>query len=432
MTTFGSLGDLHPYIAIALEMKRRNVEPVIVTSEIYRSRIEPLGIEFRAMRPELPALDSPEATEIIDRIFDPRRGAEFLFKDLLAPAVLDSYLDLKKAIDGADLLITHPVTIAGPLVAQTTGIRWVSTVLAPASLWSDHAPIVPANAPLLYMLMRYGGRGVTAFVKKLVDGMTRSWLKPVDELREELGLPKGANPIFAGQFSPELNLGLFSDAIYERPPDIPSNTVITGFPFYDGVDQGPLTMELQHFLTRGPAPIVFTLGSSAVHVAGDFFRESIEAARIAGRRAVFLVGSEKNLPREPLPDGMIAATYAPYGELLPRASMVVHQGGVGTTAQALRAGVPTLVMPFSHDQPDNAARVERLGVSRTIERKRYKAGNVAREIRELLGRPAYRLRAIRVGERIGAENGTAWAVESILTLIREKENKGVRAAAVSV
>lgn len=433
MTTFGSLGDLHPYLALALEMKRRNVDPVIVTSDVYRSKVESLGIEFAPMRPDLPEHDSPETEEIIDRIFDPKRGAEFLFKDLLGSSIRESYRDLSAAVKGADMLITHPVTLAGPIVAQKTGIRWVSSVLAPASFWSDHDPIVPPNAPLLRILMQYGGPRVTRLIRKLMEAMTAQWIKPVYELREELELSKGQHPIFAGQFSPELNLALFSDVMYERPPDVPANTVITGFPFYDGVQESPMSPELLNFLRAGERPIVFTLGSAAVHVAGGFFKESIEAARMTGQRAVLLVGSEKNLPSEPLPQGMIAATYAPYGELLPRASMVVHQGGIGTTAQVLRSGVPMLVTPFGHDQHDNAARVERLGVARTIERNSYKAKNVAEKIHEILGRPIYRRRAASVAERVRAENGTAWAVESILTTIRGREEQaGVRSAAAFV
>jgi UDP:flavonoid glycosyltransferase YjiC (YdhE family) len=147
--------------------------------------------------------------------------------------------------------------------------------------------------------------------------------------------------------------------------------------------------------------------------AGGFYHASAEAASRLGRRAVLLVGRDpRNLP-ERLPDGVAAFEYAPYSELLPRAAAVVHQGGVGTTAQTLRAGVPMLVMPFSHDQPDNAARAQRLGVGRSIGRHRYTVANVVAELKPLLRDPAYARSAREVGALIRREDGVARACEVI-------------------
>src|SRR5689334_5341382 len=153
MATIGSLGDLHPYIGLALEMKKRYLEPVIVTSSIYRERIESLGIEFMPLRPEFPEQGTPEYVAMMEGVIDPNRGAEYLFKGMLVPAVRDMYDDLSVAIEGADLLITHPIVLAGPIVAQKTGIPWVSTVLAPASIWSAFDPWVPPNMPWLHKVL---------------------------------------------------------------------------------------------------------------------------------------------------------------------------------------------------------------------------------------------------------------------------------------
>src|SRR5262249_45086880 len=153
--------------------------------------------------------------------------------------------------------------------------------------------------------------------------------------------------------------------------------------FYDGHRDTQMPAPLARFLDDGPSPIVFTLGSSAVWVARDFFAESIAAAKRLGQRAVLLVGDERNRPTN-LPDGMIAADYAPYQELLPRASVVVHHGGVGTTSQGLLAGVPTLIVPFAFDQSDNAEHARRLGTSRTVYRPNYQAARVTGELRKLL------------------------------------------------
>jgi UDP:flavonoid glycosyltransferase YjiC (YdhE family) len=420
MATIGSLGDLHPYIALGLEMKKRLIEPVIVTSNIFRQRIESLGIEFYPLRPDFPQEGTPEYIEVMEGVVDPNRGAEYLFKGMLVPAVRDMYQDLSAAIEDADLLITHPIVLAGPPLAQKSGIPWVSTVLAPASLWSAFDPWVPPNMPWFHKVLKAGGPVAARLYMGLVKAMSAPWLKELYSLRAELGLPKGEHPLFEGQFAPDLNLALFSSVLYETQSDWPANTVVTGFPFFDKKDNAPPDIDLLRFLGRGPAPIVFTLGSAAVHLAGDFYRESIAAAKLLKRRAVLLVGSEENRPKHPLPEDIIAVNYAPFGELLPRAAAMVHQGGVGTTGQGLHAGIPMLVVPFAHDQPDNGARVERLGVARNLTRQNYKAERVASELKELLGNPGYARTAREVGNRVRAESGADLAVDLILDQLNER------------
>ncbi|HEY0729312.1 MAG TPA: nucleotide disphospho-sugar-binding domain-containing protein, partial [Pyrinomonadaceae bacterium] len=222
--------------------------------------------------------------------------------------------------------------------------------------------------------------------------------------------------------SPLLVLALFSKVFAKPQPDWPKQTEVVGFCFYDGRHQMPMPAELARYLDEGPAPIVFTLGSSAVWVAHDFFSESIEAARRLRQRAVLLIGDERNRPRS-LPDGMIAVDYAPYEQLLPRASVVIHHGGVGTTSQGLLAGVPTLIVPFAFDQSDNADHARRLGTSRTVYRNKYRADRVARELDELLSRPEYKQNAIQVSQELKQENGSARAADLIKNLFRQTPNR---------
>jgi UDP:flavonoid glycosyltransferase YjiC (YdhE family) len=136
-----------------------------------------------------------------------------------------------------------------------------------------------------------------------------------------------------------------------------------------------------------------------------------------------LIGDERNLPREPLPPNVIAINYAPYQSLLPQAIAMVHHGGVGTTSQGFRAGVPTLIVPFAFDQPDNAARAARLGTSRTISRKRYEAGSAARELDLLLTRTQYAAAAKAMSEQLKSENGTAKACDAIERMVHSVPNQ---------
>ena len=140
--------------------------------------------------------------------------------------------------------------------------------------------------------------------------------------------------------------------------------------------------------------------------AGAFYAESLAAARRAGCRAVLLIGRDpRNQPTAPVPDTVFVAEYAPYSELLPRAAATVHQGGVGTTAQALRAGRPMIVVPWSHDQPDNGMRVQRLGVGRVIPRGKYRVDRAARELELLLGNSGYAAAARATALEMEREDG---------------------------
>jgi UDP:flavonoid glycosyltransferase YjiC (YdhE family) len=236
--------------------------------------------------------------------------------------------------------------------------------------------------------------------------------KAFTKFRKELGLPNTGNPMFEGQHSPTRVLALFSELFGRPQPDWPPQTRITGFCFYDGHHEVAVPTELTQFLDNGPPPIVFTLGSSAVWVARDFFRESIDAAKRLGRRAVLLIGDERNLPRL-VPEGVMILDYVPYQSLLPRAAAVVHHGGVGTTSQGLLAGVPTLIVPFAFDQSDNAEHARRLGTSRTLYRKNYQAPRVASELHQLLTQPAYARRAIEISQNLKLENGPVRAADLI-------------------
>jgi UDP:flavonoid glycosyltransferase YjiC (YdhE family) len=417
LSTFGSFGDVHPYMAIALELKRRGHVPVIVTSELYRAKVEAEGLEFFAVRPDLPSPD--EAGPIIEKVMAGSDGPRFLFEEILMPGLRGGYDDLTQAVQGADLMVSHAVSLAAPLVAAKTKIPWISSVLAPISFYSAHDLSVPPMHKLLFTLRFLGPKFLTLCRTIGVKVLDR-WAAPYYELQQELGLPRGANPIIDAH-SPRRVLALFSPLLGAPQPDWPQYTVQTGFCFYDKRGRVPgagnesfemLSPELEAFLQDGEAPIVFTLGSSAVFDPGRFYEESTRAAQLLGHRAVLLIGNETNQPKH-LPDGVVAFDYAPYSQIFPRASAIVHQGGVGTTAQAMRAGKPMLIMPFAHDQPDHAYRMKKLGVGLGIARKNYHAKVVAQKLKWLLKNPSFSHYATQTGDAIRAENGTQTACDEI-------------------
>ena len=414
LTTHGTLGDLHPYLAIAIELKNRGHKPVIATSEYHRQKVEAANIDFHSIRPDF----SLDDKDLHWRLIEPKRGLEHVIRELILPDLRATYDDLFAVVKNADLLISQILIFAAPIIAEITGVRWISTELQPGAFMSAYDPPVLAPVPSLAKLR---GLGPT-FHRPLFSAaklVGHSWSKPVRELRRELKLPPGKNPLFEGRNSPHLVLALFSRVMGPPQRDWPSNTLVTGFPFYDESQRG-LSPELTKFLAEGEPPIVFTLGSSAVLNAGTFYRESIAATEVLGKRAVLLVGDDPlNQAHGPLPSNVIALPYAPYFKIFPRASVIVHQGGIGTCGQAMRAGTPMLVMPFGGDQYDNAARLERLGVARTIMRNKYTAERAAIEINELLSNSTYRGEAEKLAQQVRAEDGVRVACDAIEEQLRQ-------------
>ncbi len=410
LATFGTFGDVNPLVGIGRELRRRGHAVVVAAPEMFRAQAGAAGLAFSPVRPAQDAADAAAIAMIYDR----KHGTERGLREFLFPALRDSFDDLRAIVEaegGTDLLLSGELAYAAPLVAEITGVRWASYVLAPFSFFSGYdPPVLPPYPRLSRALAAVPGAG--HLLPRFARLVTRSWCRPVYALRRELGLPPGRSPLFDAKHAPALVLALFSPLLGEPEPDWPPNTRQCGFVLYDrDAGRAALPPGLAAFLNEGPPPLVFTLGSAAVLDPGDFWRESAEAARLLGYRAVLLTGTHGDLP----PDSpeICHARYAPYSLLLPRAAAVVHQGGVGTTAQTLMAGRPMLVMPYSHDQPDNACRVQRLGVARVLPRERYTSVRAAKELSAILRDSGYADRGKQIAARICLEDGLTMACDAL-------------------
>ena len=415
IATIGSLGDLHPYVAVALGMQARGHRATIATNRLHRAWVEGAGLAWADLRPEAP--DGP-APDLMARAMDPVRGPRFVFETMIAPAVRDQVADLLAAAPGMDLLVSTPLALGLPLVAERLRLPWASAVLQPMGLFSATDPPVPPQIAWAAPLQRLGWLTGTP-LRFAAHRITRQWGRPVRALRREMGLADQADPLGVDQFSPLLNLAMFSPLLARPQRDWPPGTRQTGFAFYDAPDPDhPPAPGLEAFLRAGPAPVVFTLGSAAVHAARRFYQDSLQAAGMVGRRALLLTGPDRQGLPDPLPDWALAVPYAPHAAVFPRACAVVHQGGAGTTGQAMRAGRPMLVVPFAHDQPDNAARMARADVARVLPIGRYAANRAARMLSTVLANARMAARADLLGRAVRAEDGVGAAcdaLESVLT-----------------
>lgn len=430
ITTYGSYGDVHPYMAIAIELQARGHRVAMAMSEGYRPKIEAEGIEFQALRPDV-AINIYQDGPLIQALKECDRESEYAISYILMPHLRSTYSDLKQAVQGADLLLTHHLSFTGALVAETTGIPWVSSVLSPISLMSayDMPTALPSNASSYEEALALVANDLQM---RYARWNARFLSAPARQLRADLGLAPSYDPLFEGQHSPNLVLALFSSLLAAPQPDWPARSIVTGFPFYDRNFDQELSPELEAFLESGNPPIVFTLGSLFVWTPGNFYLESAIAAQQLGYRAVLLVGPlVQNFPSDRLPEGIIAVDYAPHSQIFSRAAAIVHHGGVGTTGQALRSGKPMLVVPHAHDQPDNAARLVRLGVARTISARDCNADRLATELKHLLFDPKYANKAAQVSQLLQKENGIAEASNAIEAYLNGDLNKFISLRSLS-
>ncbi len=377
---------------------RRGHRVTIAATAYYRAKVEALGIGFRSIRPNW----DPTDRELIRQCEDLKKGPEVLYRRMLMPHLRSTYEDLLAVANDADLMIAGELVYPAPLVAEKLGLRWVSAILSPFSFFSSYDPSVMVNAPALIHLRKAGPAFYRAGLN-LGRLATRHWSNPVRQLRREEGLRPECDPVFRDKFSPHLVLALFSHWLARPQPDWPPQTVQPGFVFLDNgsAAEGP-SPQLSSFLASGTAPIVFTQGSTAVHNPGDFYRVGATAARRLGRRAL-LVGTKTD-SETGSPD-VLALPYAPYSQIFPHGEVNVHQGGSGTVGEAMRSGRPMLIVPYGWDQPDNAARVERLGVGLHVARREYNIETATAALKCLLEEPRFAVRAAEVGVLVSAENG---------------------------
>jgi rhamnosyltransferase subunit B len=420
LCTIGSLGDLYPFLALAAALRERGFEPVVATSAVYRGKVEAEGLGFFPIRPDesdIVARLGMDMPQLVGRLM---RGDGFLLSQVLLPFLEASFSDALAAIEDAALVITHPLSVGAKLAAELRRVPQVSLVLSPALLLSAWDP--PRIGPVRLIAEPRSAPAV-AFNRaalKVVKLGTAVYTRRARSFRKRLGLPPAAAVPFLEDGSAVATIGLFSPLLARVQPDYPRRSAIVGSSFYDRNADVGRDPELEAFLAAGAPPVVFTLGSFAVLEGERFFRASIEATRALGRRAVLLAaeGDIARLRAGVGPDVFVAG-YVPHSALFPAAAAIVHHGGVGTTAQALRAGKPQLVVPFFGDQNDNAARLRRLGVARALGRKRYTGERATAELRALL-EGGYAARAAELAPAVEREDGAAAAAALIAELVGER------------
>jgi len=412
IVTLGSHGDLHPFLAVGRALAARGHRCAVATHPFFTPDIVAAGLTptpFLTERSYERLLREPH-------LFHRFRGPRVLVREFgeVLPALIAG-LRREIAVRRPDLILSHLAAMGASWIAAEAGVPWAIAALSPL-YWNNPDDPVPLLqlAPGAWRKRQARVLGHAAI--PVLHAVSDAW---VNRLRARTGFPPGRNLLFGEARGGDLNLGLWSNAFRPALRGDPPQGVICGFPWYDGGRDAALDPELERFLADGEPPVVFTLGSAAVHSARDFFDLAARACARIRRRGVLLVGRDIAGPRA-LPGDVIAVPWAPHSRLFPRALVNVHHGGIGSTAQALRSGRPALVVPHAYDQFNNAVRIVALGAGRMVARHRTTVALLTDGLERCIGDDAIATRAADLGRRVAAEDGAQVAAGHLERLVESE------------
>jgi len=423
LTTYGSSGDLHPIIAVGLGLRARGHDVRVAVEGMHRATVEATGLAVHSLPGDTAALPSADTRALLTAATPAHFLRRLLYEHMLPllPATVDA---LRAACADADLLVSSALQLAAPIVADLLGVRWASVAFSPLSVPSRFIEPTPLPLSIPGRLQSLVNRAAwfvgTAVLREIGD-------KPINTVRGAYGLAPRHDLLLTGTTSRTLTAVATSPAFVSPPPDWPASARMTGFLFWDTPDGWREPAEMTAFLAE-PTPVVAVSSGSIGPFAGDVFAPiyatSVAAIRRAGARAIIVGAAPGNLPT-PLPPDVYALPYAPFSGLYPRCAAVIHHGGIGTTAQALRAGVPALVLPWGVDQFFDGAQVARLGAGEWLPRRRYTVVRATKALTALLHRPLYRERTGAIAGQIAQENGVATLCLAIEDLLMRRARSGV-------
>lgn len=396
VVTIGSAGDLFPYLALALNLRARGHRVSFLGPDQHGPYVIPTGLPFTGLPADEAVLRDPDlwhATRgfgVVWRATRPAMARIVPFMAALPP-------------DEPVVLLVHPLALpeADLCRAARPALRIATAYLAPANIATVYDPLLVGPWRVPGWVPHAARRAFWRWaVRRYIDPVA---LADVNAARRSAGLAPVATLMDWIAAVPDLSLTLFPEWFAPTQPDWPRPMVRGDFPLYDpnaAATLSPaLAPALADFLAAGPVPLVFTHGTGNTQ-ADAYFRAARDAALQLGRRAIFLTPHRAQVPGN-LPPSILWQDYVPLRQLLPHAALLAHHGGIGTTAEALRAGTPQLVVPLAHDQFDNAARVVALGVGASLPAQRVDAARLARSLDGLLRTPRLDERTRAVAARFG-------------------------------
>ena len=407
ISTAGSHGDVLPFVALGREFAARGHDVILYANPFFRNYTTDSEIRF------VPISTVEKYSSLFGELsdVDPTRAFERVAKEY-AEICPEYYRAMKTdVIPSNTIAIGNSLLFSARLLRETDRVPCATVHLAPSVFRSNVSPprLVPnwitSRTPSLLKRMAWWMLDKTFY--------DPNFTAPLNKYRAEIGLPR-VNQIFRSWVhEADCVVGLFPNWFGEPQSDWPEHVTLADFPLYDHGNQAPLLPSLEAFIREGQPPVAFSAGT-ATATAHEFFKTSVQASEAAGLRAILLTHFGQQVPAA-LPKSVIHVDYAPFGSLLPRLAAFVHHGGIGSTSQALRAGVPQLIRPVAYDQFDNSARAVRLGVAQEVLPKQYVPHVVADALKKLTTDSSLNQRCQQVATRFTNCNSIVTACDSILS-----------------
>ena len=387
LATIGSAGDLFPFLWIGRALRERGHRVDFLGPEQHALYVEAAGLNFHGLPADMAVLDHPD-------LWHPTRGLSVVWE-----ATRPAMAQLPAVVQALDtdkerVLLVHPLALPEADLCRRArpGLKIAAAYLAPSNLPTVHDPLLlgpwPVPGWVPHGVRRWLWRTLAA---RFIDPVA---LPGINASRAGQGLPPVASLIDYIGTIPDLSLALFPDWFAAPPPDWPEPLYQAGFPLYDPDPDAAPGAELRAFLDAGDPPVVFTPGTGN-RQAGRYFAAAAQASAELGLRAIFLTPHRDQLPAS-LPPDICWQPYVPLKALLPHVAALVHHGGIGTTAEALRAGTPQLIVPLAHDQFDNAARVVALGAGASLHASRVTTARMTQALRQVVGNVKVRMQCAEV------------------------------------
>jgi sterol 3beta-glucosyltransferase len=410
--TGGTRGDVQPFVGLGVGLQRAGHQVCVPAPECFRGLIAKAGLEFTPSRGIDPQalLHLPEVQALRRKVNRPTTAA-FAIRPILRvgqryfASLLDAYWS---SSEGADVLISS-TWFFGPDCAEKREIMHIYATQQPL--------VTPTRAFPASLLSPYGMRPNSALNRitycLLYLAFWPTFRTALNNWRRQMGLSPHSSSSYWRWLQAQTTVCGFSPSFLPAPTDWPPHHHVTGFWFLDEPAGWQPPAGLVRFLESGPPPVCVGFGSMVENDPMRMTRVVLEALQLSDQRGV-LISGWGGLGDLSLPKTVYCLDAVPHNWLFPKMAAVVHHGGMGTTAAGLRAGVPSVIIPFFFDQPFWARRVEQLGVGvRCASSSKVTAEELAAALDKVTTDTGLRQRAAALGEKIRAEDGVGRAVAVI-------------------
>jgi rhamnosyltransferase subunit B len=411
LSTIGTRGDLNPFLSLGIGLRARGHDVLFAVEDNFCSGLIEEGFAIHRLTGDVKANLMPHVHRLVSG-FTPLASLQIIVEKWLLPTLRTNIQELRTACTGADILVARAGHLAAPIAAELLGIPWVQLTMTPLTIPSAH--VNPRVLPLPWpgelppFANRISWALITATLRYVADNR-------INRIRAEYALAPGRDLMGVGNHSSTLTAVVVSPVFLPPPPDWPHYVRMTGFCFWDTPASWHELSELTAFLNSSEPVIAVSFGSMSPFVEDAFTRlysSNITAIRQVGARALVIGAAPEVLP-DPLPEDVFALPFAPFSQVYPYCAAVIHHGGPYTVAEALRAGVPSLVIPWGIDQFFTAVQAERLGVGKWIHHRFYTTERAARALRSLIYEPRYKAQTQIAATQIAQEDGVTTLCDAI-------------------